>query len=284
MFSQVEQDYSPLLPHITPLSPRFASTSSLSMFWHEWGLVLLVCSVKGLYLTTSLLHMILTARMFKVGNWFTYGILFVRRGTKNTTHVKDVVFPKMVACRIVQWGATGKVPTTGMCVLALNVMNQYLFLIVWYMNVILIFLNFFSCAYTILKFCSPNIVHHRIVNSSSLLDDHDFTRMFGYVGPSGRIILAKMSEHMPGYLLTLIARKVTKKIDKENIKNKGKAPKIKFTKVNGQPSEIARGPLMELNTMMFSMVPQNIPESGGRQTKVTFDITSEWESEPSYLS
>ena len=250
------------------------------MYWHDWGLVLLVCSVKVLYLTVSLAHLFATAEMFQIGNWFTYGILFARRSNDHTTHVKDVFFPKMVACKITKWGPTGKEPHTGMCVLALNVMNQYLFLIVWYVNVILIFLNAISCVYTIVKFCSPNIVHHRIVNSSSLDDDHDFTRMFGYVGPSGRIILAKMSEHMPGYMLKSIAKKVTDKIDKEIEKNRGRAPTIQFTKVNGQPSELARQPLMQLNALMLGMVPQNIPESNSQnnqqykdQRHVCFDLS-----------
>lgn len=61
--------------------------------------------------------MIVTAQMFKIGNWITYGILFgapiSTTPTGDKTHVKDVLFPKVVACRIVKWGATGKEPETG---------------------------------------------------------------------------------------------------------------------------------------------------------------------------
>lgn len=87
--------------------------------------------------------MLVTARMFKIGNWITYGIMFsMPSGPGYTqTHIKDVLFPKVVACRIVKWGPTGKEPETGMCTLALNVMNQYLFLVMWYLNVVIIFLN-----------------------------------------------------------------------------------------------------------------------------------------------
>ena len=51
--------------------------------------------------------------MFKIGNWITYGLMFGMPSGGTTTHVKDVLFPKVVACRIEKWAATGKEYETG---------------------------------------------------------------------------------------------------------------------------------------------------------------------------
>ena len=39
---------------------------------------------------------------------------------------------QMVACEIKRWGPTGLEDENGMCVLAPNVINQYIFLILWW--------------------------------------------------------------------------------------------------------------------------------------------------------
>ena len=59
--------------------------------------------------------MIVTAGMFKIGDWVTYGVRFGMPSGPNVqeTHIRDVIFPKVVACRIVKWGATGMEPETG---------------------------------------------------------------------------------------------------------------------------------------------------------------------------
>ena len=46
--------------------------------------------------------------------------------------IKDLLFPKMVACEIKRWGPSGLEDENGMCVLAPNVINQYIFLILWW--------------------------------------------------------------------------------------------------------------------------------------------------------
>eukprot|EP00116_Pleurobrachia_bachei_P010868 sb/3471130/ len=127
-------------------------------------------------------HMFVTALMFKLGDWTTYGLMFGVSTATTTTHVKDVLFPKVVACRIAKWGASGLENETG------------------------------------------------------------------------RIILAKLAENMSGYLLSQVSTKVMKKIDNLHRRRMSKPP-LEFFRVNGQPPEMMRFPLMESTAVAFGLAP-----------------------------
>ena len=78
--------------------------------------------------------------------------------------------------------------------------------------------------------------------------------MFGYIGPSGRVIVAKLAENMNGYLLALVSKKIMKKVDRLNKKRgKDKPPTVDFCRVNGAQSELARGPLMETANLFMGL-------------------------------
>ncbi|XP_063676511.1 innexin shaking-B-like isoform X2 [Bolinopsis microptera] len=252
--------------------PRYATTSSFHRFWGDFSLVFGVTAVKFLYFVIAIGHMLLTARMFKIGNWITYGLMFGMPTGGSQTHVKDVLFPKVVACRIEKWAASGLEFETGMCTLALNVMYQYLFLVMWYLNVALIFLNAISWFYTMFKFLNPNITHKWIVNSSMMQTTADFTRMFGYIGPSGRIVVAKLSENMSGYMLAMVSSKVVKKIDSLQRRRKNK-PALEFYRINGAPPEMPRQPLMESAALAFGVVPQCMTKTNSNMNKANNNIT-----------
>ena len=63
---------------------------------------------------------------------------------------------------------------------------------------------------------------------------------------------------MSGYLLAKVSAKVVRKI--ENLKKTRESkPPMDFYRVNGQPSELAREPLMEAAVMAFGTVPNCMP-------------------------
>lgn len=195
--------------------PRDATMSQTARCWQNSSLVVTVIVVKMLYLGVSIFHFYATGLMFKIGSWTTYGMLFLAKDRQYNTNVKDVLFPKMASCKIVRWGPTGQEAEHGMCILAPNVTNQYLFLIMWYLNVILIVLNTVSWIYATFRYCYPSYMHMLILNTTMMQEPKDFNRLFTHVGPSGQIILEKLSNNMSGYILSMVSARVTRKLDKK---------------------------------------------------------------------
>ena len=68
--------------------------------------------------------------------------------------------------------------------------------------------------------------------------------------------MAKLSESMSGYLLSKVSAKLVRKIDNLQKSRECKSP-MDFYRVEGQPSELARQPLMDAAAMAF--VPQGMP-------------------------
>eukprot|EP00116_Pleurobrachia_bachei_P003623 sb/3463885/ len=109
--------------------------SMYANFMQRHGIGLLVIGIKICYLIVSVLLMTLTAEMFELADFKQYGIVWAQQWPDppaNVTGIKDLLFPKMVACEIKRWGPTGLEDENGMCVLAPNVINQYIFLILWW--------------------------------------------------------------------------------------------------------------------------------------------------------
>merc|ERR1719276_703305 len=110
--------------------------------------------VKVLYAVVSFGCFILTDEMFSIGDFKTYGSKWVQKlKIEDTlaTEEKDKLFPKMVACEVKRWGASGIEEEQGMCVLAPNVINQYLFLILWFAIIFTIACNCLSVLFALTK-------------------------------------------------------------------------------------------------------------------------------------
>ena len=74
------------------------------------GLGLAMVFVKILYAAVSFGCFILTAEMFSIGDFKTYGSEWIKKlndGNDLATEEKDKLFPKMVACEVKRWGASG---------------------------------------------------------------------------------------------------------------------------------------------------------------------------------
>lgn len=133
--------------------------SMYANFMERHGIGILVIGIKIMYLVISVLIMIMTAMMFELADFKQYGIIWAQQWPEPpenitgessfvaisifahfsnilhilySTGIKDLLFPKMVACEIKRWGPSGLEDENGMCVLAPNVINQYIFLILWW--------------------------------------------------------------------------------------------------------------------------------------------------------
>jgi len=128
--------------------------------------------------------------------------------------MQDKLFPKMAACEIKRWGPSGLEEEQGMCVLASNVINQYLFLIFWGALVITIICNVLSLLFAFSRLCFVTGAYRRLLGTAFLKDEVAYKDLFYNSGTSGRVILQliannvnpKIFEHLINELLYLLRR------------------------------------------------------------------------------
>lgn len=200
--------------------------SLLASMTRKHGLGLSMVFVKILYAAVSFGCFILTAEMFSIGDFKTYGtewIEMMKVGQNYTTEVKDKLFPKMVACEVKRWGASGIEEEQGMCVLAPNVINQYLFLILWFCLVFVMACNILSIFAALIKLLFTYGSYRRLLSTAFLRDDSAIKHMYFSVGSSGRLILHVLASNTAPRVFEDILTTLAPKLIQRKLRGNGKA-------------------------------------------------------------
>ncbi|KAL5271269.1 hypothetical protein ACHWQZ_G001792 [Mnemiopsis leidyi] len=160
---------------------------------------ILIFLTKIFYLGVSLATMYFTDTMFESGRYLTYGsewFASLDKQSNYTSFVRDRLFPKMVACEIKRWGPSGMEEEQGMCVLAPNVMNQYLFLIFWFALVFTIFSNTFSIFFSVSTHCFIDGGYQRFIQSCFLKENSKLKFIYFNCGTTGRTYLHLIAKNV----------------------------------------------------------------------------------------
>ena len=107
----------------------------------------------------------------------------------------DILFPKMVACEIKIWGATGLRTESLLCVLPQNIGNQYFFLMFWILLLLVIFTNILSILITTFRFVFVAGSYKRFLRVSLLKDHQRYHKVYTHIGTTGRYILLLCAHH-----------------------------------------------------------------------------------------
>nr|CAI5834937.1 unnamed protein product [Callosobruchus analis] len=92
---------------------------------------------------------------FITGNFISYGI---SHASYSTVNPMNVVFPKIAKCTYHKFGYSGsEVNIDALCVLPLNVLNEKLFLVLWYWLFFLLTASFFAVMYRALFLFSHKV-------------------------------------------------------------------------------------------------------------------------------
>uniref|UniRef100_A0A2P2I1N6 Innexin n=1 Tax=Hirondellea gigas TaxID=1518452 RepID=A0A2P2I1N6_9CRUS len=98
---------------------------------------------------------------FLGGLFLTYGMDVINFTEQNQSQRSDpmiVVFPRVTKCSFEMFGPSGSIVTHDlMCILALNVINEKIYVFLWFWFVILTTLTCIAFLYRILVFCVPII-------------------------------------------------------------------------------------------------------------------------------
>ena len=98
---------------------------------------------------------------FLDGMFFTYGIdvlAFTETNQEERTDPMIVRFPRITKCSFNMYGPSGTIETHDlMCVLALNIINEKVYVFLWFWFLILAGISTLALAYRLLVFCIPAI-------------------------------------------------------------------------------------------------------------------------------
>ncbi|KAA0201479.1 innexin [Hyalella azteca] len=126
---------------------------------------------EGLNLINVALQMLLLDK-FLGGAFLTYGmdvLNFTELDQSQRTDPMIEVFPRVTKCSFHMFGPSGSVETHDlMCILALNVINEKIFVFLWFWFVLLIILSFISFLYRALLFCVPAVRKGLLLRRSNL--------------------------------------------------------------------------------------------------------------------
>lgn len=199
--------------------------SMYANFMERHGIGILVIGIKVAYLIISVLLMVMTAMMFELGDFKQYGIVWAQQWPNppaNVTGIKDLLFPKMVACEIKRWGPTGLEDENGMCVLAPNVINQYIFLILWWSLVFTIVSNVFNVLAGVIRVVFIYGSYRRMLASAFLRDDPHYKKVYYKVGTSGRTILNVLAASISPTCFQEIMNNVCPRLIRAHVSKKGR--------------------------------------------------------------
>lgn len=198
--------------------------SMYANFMERHGIGILVIAIKFMYLIISVVLMVLTAMMFELADFKQYGIIWAQQWPDppvNVTGIKDLLFPKMVACEIVRWGPSGLEDESGMCVLAPNVINQYIFLILWWSLVFVIVSNVFNVLAGVIRVVFIYGSYRRMLASAFLRDDPHYKKVYYKVGTSGRVILNVLAASIAPSCFQEIMNNVCPRLIRAHVSRKG---------------------------------------------------------------
>lgn len=111
-----------------------------------------------------------------LGNQFyTLGLDFIHDDFEGKMDALDIVFPKVTKCDFFKYGASGTIQRhDALCIMALNVINEKIFVVLWFWYLILIAVTTFSILWrliTILLY-SRYVVHGNKVQNKMTIYGH----------------------------------------------------------------------------------------------------------------
>jgi len=187
--------------------------------YNKYAYTLFSCHVLNLFVVGGQLVFI---HYFLGGQFFTYGITVIANASNYFGHM-ETVFPKVTKCTMETFGVTGKiVKHAGICVLPINVVNEkiYLFLYFWLMG--LAAWTVLSVLYELALLVVPLLRRHFLRRRSgsvllnyvrAVLDNH--ATVYGDF-----IILRKLGDNMEcsqfEALLVALGENIESKISKES--------------------------------------------------------------------
>ena len=205
----------------TEIKVYLRATGPLEFFYkrHKFFFIILFNKLASFIILILVIYA--TESMFQIGSFVSYGfnmLSFSRReDTGYETNPKDKLFPKMIMCEIKRWGASGLEEEQGMCVLAPNVVIQYLFLVLWVILLFSVVINIFSLFFSTSALFFTQGQYKLLLHQTLMLDTPVRKHVYFASGISGRVTIDTVSRNVSPDVF----EKVYDEICRLSVKEKG---------------------------------------------------------------
>lgn len=99
----------------------------------------------------NLIIQIYFTNRFLGGQFYTLGIEFIHDDFQGKMDVLDIVFPKVTKCDFYKYGSSGTIQRhDALCVMALNIINEKIFIVLWFWYVVMSVVTALSILWRIL--------------------------------------------------------------------------------------------------------------------------------------
>lgn len=168
--------------------------------YQDWAYVLILCEV--LNLINIILQIFLTDK-FLGGKFMSLGIDLGLR-TCDEVSPLDVVFPKVTKCAFRKFGPTGTIMYSDiLCVMALNIINEKIFVALWYWFFILLALSILAVLWRLLNFIlysrskNFNLMTFGVINYMKV-DKKDLLKLMKHTNYANWLFLQYLAANMEG--------------------------------------------------------------------------------------
>lgn len=137
---------------------------------------------------------------FLGGEFTTYGVNVINYLNLQTEQRVDPmvrVFPRVTKCRFHSFGPSGDIQRHDtLCILPINIINEKIYVFMWFWFVILAIVSFVVVIYRIVLIVSPNL-RYRLINSQSRIISSDkLYRMLNILGVGDWFLLYMLSSNV----------------------------------------------------------------------------------------
>jgi hypothetical protein len=177
--------------------------------------------------------------VFLGGSFSSFGLDVMKHSEMNPEERTDPmirVFPRMTKCSFNFYGSSGDVQKYDtLCILPLNVINEKIYIFLWFWFMLLAFLTFVALVLRVVIILSPRLRYYLISKRARLTDRYMIRCVIDHLKCSDWFVLHQLSKNMDALnfrdLVTEIARDI-----KSDRNGNGKTPLLS----SGLPSSLVQ--------------------------------------------
>jgi len=132
------------------------------------------------------------------GHFFSYGSEFMNAsyGWEHYRIVEEV-FPLVTNCEMKYIGQGGSPASdTGVCVMAINILNQKIFMLSWYLHILIIMFTALQVLYNVFLMLAPGARYLMLRNQAKSLPSHLLSRINRFVGHGDFTLLMLIAKNI----------------------------------------------------------------------------------------
>lgn len=162
---------------------------------------------------------------FLGGTFTTYGmdvLEYLQSDQEDLVDPMVKVFPRLTKCSFHRFGASGDVQKyDALCILPLNIINEKIYLVMWFWFVTLAIVTGIWLVYRFLTLTQPNVRFQVIKRRANLTQDNDLEYVLDQINTGDWFLLSMMCKNMDSQWFRLLIVKFRKRLHKSQREDLG---------------------------------------------------------------